>query len=125
MVYDGRLVGPQDDDLLLADSVTKTASANLDSVDLGEGFAPAPAAPISVQGNVSALDAADGDETYQIKVQQSSDDANWEDAGLSWTVTATGTFYKIVGITKRYVRLVLTLAGTSPSITLDAWLNRA
>jgi len=123
--YAGQWLGPVDAELQLYDADTVAASAASDSIDLGENFSPAPRAPVHLLVDVDALDETTGDETYVMKLQESADDANWSDAGLEFAVAATGTIVQVGGVAKRYVRAYLTLAGTTPSITLSAWLRHA
>jgi hypothetical protein len=115
---------PQDTRLLLQDTVTKTASYNTPGLDLGDGYAPGgPGQRVSGLIAVVARDDTTGDETYSLVLQQSDDDATYAACGAATTVTATGVAIVRGVITKRYVRLALTLGGTTPSITFKAWLN--
>ena len=115
---------PQDAALLLQDTTTKTASYQSPGIDLGSGFAPGglgkPAAAII---NATAVDTTDGNETYTMVLQESSDNSTFTNAGASATISAAGVTAAKGWITKRYVRLSLTLVGTTPSITFKAWLN--
>ncbi|HUX17293.1 MAG TPA: hypothetical protein VMW52_12530 [Phycisphaerae bacterium] len=120
----GSFPGPLDANLQLMDEATKEGTGASDVVDLGENFAPSPAQPLAVEMNVTALDTVTGNETYSVKLQESYDNSNWSDTGLQLSVTATGLIHKVVGVSRRYLRLYLTLAGTTPSITADAWVNR-
>jgi hypothetical protein len=63
--------------------------------------------------------------TAVAKLQESDDNAAWNDAG-----PANGTSFNAVGvqqlpgtIRKRYVRIAWTIGGTTPSFTYKAWLN--
>ena len=103
-----------------ADAVTFNSAA----IDLGENFAPAPEQPMRIILNVETLDAADADETYQFEMKESDDGVTYVSTGLVFSVAATGTTTKIFGVTKRYQRLTGTLAGTTPSVKLSAWLGR-
>jgi hypothetical protein len=123
------VVGPQDAGLALQASVTKTATFNSTGLDLGSGFAP-PVGGMPMMGVVqfSAADFTTGDETYTFKLQDSPDNSTWTDrsaavssgvsASVSSGVLAVGGF-----IQQRYVRLVMTAAGTTPSITYQGYLN--
>ena len=124
-IYDGRWPGPVDEELKLLDAATKAETGNSDVVDLGEGFAPAPDKPVKLMLHVTALDTASGDETYTVELYESADGVTYTSTGLRVSVVATGQVVKTIGVTKRYQRLTLTLAGTTPSITASAWLNRA
>ncbi len=119
-----RLPGPLDANLQFADGVTKTATAVFGSaVDLGENFAPDPVLPVRVGLNVTALNQANQNETYTLALQESADGVTYTDTGLTFTVQSTGTYHLVGGLTQRHARLYGTLAGTTPSITADAWLN--
>ncbi len=114
---------PQDSGLLMQDTTTKTASYLTPGLDLGSGFAPGglglPAAAVVL---VSAADVTEGNEVYSLVLQESSDNVSFSPVGSS--VAATFGVVPVKGwITKRYVRISLTIAGTTPSITFKAWLN--
>ena len=131
--------GPPDAELELQAEVTKTADFDGAWVDLGEGYEPgglgqAAAAVV----NVTAADRANSDETYAFLLEQADPDA----AGVADAATAvqcsvpvsvevsgaTATLGMVLVksfITKRFVRLVLDVAGTTPSITYSANLNPA
>lgn len=120
-----------DANLVLQASVTKTASFDSAALDRGSGFDPGGLGE-AVAGivTVTAGTRADGDETYNFKLQQSADGSTgWEDIGVNKAVTVdsttftTGTYMCKGFATKRYQRLVLTAAGTTPSITYAAWLR--
>lgn len=115
---------PQDAGLLMQDTTTKTAVYQTPGLDLGSGFSPGglgtPAAAIV---NVTALDLADGNESYTLVLQESSDNVTFTAAGATVNATAVGVAAVKGWITKRYVRLSLTVVGITPSITFKAWLN--
>lgn len=122
-------VGPVDTQLQLQTSVTKTASFNSTAIDLGSGFAPGGAGQ-AMQANirVSAIVINDNDESYTFKVQDSPDNSTFTDRSegrvlLATASAAAGVLAIICGITQRYVRLVVTISGTTPSITYEAWLS--
>lgn len=126
---DPAIIGPQDANLLLQVSATKTASFNSTGIDLGSGFAPA-GGGFPMQGIVdySAGDFATGDEAYTFKIQDSPDNSAWTDRspGVVAPVTVAAPAGAItIGafIQQRYVRLVATLGGTTPSITYLAYLQ--
>src|SRR6476469_1600635 len=65
---------PQDTQLLLQDNVTKTASFNSAGKDLGSGYAPGGLGQsVAAVVQVSAMDTADGNETYGFALQESDD----------------------------------------------------
>jgi hypothetical protein len=122
-------VGPPDATLLLQASVTKTASFNSAGLDLGSGFAPG-GAGMPVQANVSysAGDFTTGDETYTFKLEESADNSSFTACSqvvtAPVTAAAPGGALAVGGFVKqRYVRLVMTAAGTTPSITYQAYLS--
>lgn len=126
---------PQDEQLRLdaaagAAATTITATTNHTAIDMGSGFAPAGIGqPVAAVIQCTAGDRASGDETYNFKLQESSDNSTFTDISPNVAVTVSGTtfttgVYVAKGLlSKRYVRLVSTLAGTTPSVTFKAWLN--
>ena len=115
---------PQDTQLVLQDTVTKTASFTSAGKDLGSGYAPGGLGQaVAAVVQVTALDAADGNETYVFALHESDDNLVYAPAGDSAEALATGTVAVKARIKSRYVRLVLTAGGTTPSITYKAWLN--
>lgn len=122
---DPKIPGPQDEATRLEASSTQTATYNTAALDLGNGFAPGGIGePVAVVANVTAIKTSAGDETYTHKLQESADAAAWTDAGVAVAMTAVGTSVAKGFITKRYVRRAVTIAGTAPTITNDALLNR-
>jgi hypothetical protein len=115
---------PQDTRLLLQDTNTKTATFNTPGLDLGAGFAPGGLGlPAGAVVQVTAIDTVDGNESYSFVLQESSDNVTFTAASAATSATAVGTYPVRGRVTKRYVRLALTIAGTTPSITFKAWLN--
>lgn len=115
---------PQDTQLVLQDTVTKTASFTSAGMDLGGGYAPGGLGqPVAAVVNVTALDTADGNETYAFALHESDDNVSYVAAGATAEALAVGTVAVKARIKSRYVRLVLTAGGTTPSITYKAWLN--
>lgn len=121
--------GPYDASLVLQSRVTKTASFNSTGVDNGGGYAPGGVgAPMAAVVDVTAGDRANSDETYTFTLQESDDDSTYTAAGPSVAVTVSGTTFTTGAISvpgfvsKRYVRLALTITGTTPSITYSAHL---
>lgn len=72
------------------------------------------------------IDLTTGDETYTINVEESDDDSTYAAvSGLTTTVTADNQVKNIridgLGtVRKRYLRAVLDVAGTTPSIPVSA-----
>lgn len=115
---------PQDTKLLLHDTTTKTANFNTPALDLGAGFAPGGLGlPVGGVVQVTAIDIADGNETYTFVLQESADNVTFAAASPSTAAGTTGAHAVRGRITKRYVRLALTVSGTTPSVTFKAWLN--
>ena len=115
---------PQDTQLLLQDTTTKTATSTTPGLDLGNGFAPGGlGVPVAAVVSVTAIDTADGNETYSFVLQDSPDNVSFSPVGAAQAVTAVGTATVKGRVTRRYVRLGLTTGGTTPSITFKAWLN--
>jgi len=93
-----------------------TATENGASADL-RGFDGAMV--IAMPGTA---DTGDANETYTPKVQESDDDSTWTDVAAT---DLNGAFAALVSDTpqrvdyvgnKRYIRMVLTIAGTTPTI---------
>jgi hypothetical protein len=122
--------GPLDEGLRLeAAATTKTASFIGTTKDMGVGFAPAGVGlPMAAVVDVAAGDRSSSDETYTFKLRESDDDSTYTDAGPTVTVTVAGAalttgVISVPGfISKRYVKLDLVEAGTTPSLTYEAWL---
>jgi hypothetical protein len=121
---------PQDESLRMESSATKTASFNGTTQDGGAGFAPGGIGmPACAVVNVTACDRTSSDETYTFTLQESADDSTYTDAGPAVTVDVSGASatlgtYAIPGfISQRYRRLKMVPAGTTPSITYEAWFN--
>lgn len=121
----GYIPTPQDERSRLFASAQITATTNSAAFDLGANFAPGgPGLPIGAVVQASAVDRTTGDETYAIKLQESADGSTgWTDIGVAQSFTATGVYACFGFANRRYVRLVETLAGTTPIVTREAWLN--
>ena len=114
----------QDAQLLLQDTTTKTAAYNTPSIDLGAGFSPGGLGkPVAAVVQATAVDTGDGNESYTFTLQESSDNSTFTAAGAGALVNVAGAHAARGWVTKRYVRLALTVAGTTPSVTFKAWLN--
>lgn len=117
--------GPFDAEMLLEDAAGVTQTADYDGAtkDLGPGYAPGGIGqPTAAVVQVSALDTANGDETYSFVLEESDDGSTWSSAGPVIAVTATGALSVPGFLSKRYCRLKLAVAGTTPSITYQAHL---
>ena len=127
--------GPLDEEHRLdaaagAAATTQAASANTTAIDMGAGFAPGGTGlPVAAVIDVTAADRANSDETYNFKLQESADNSTFVDIGPNVALPVAGavaTLDTLVAkgfLTKRYVRLASTLAGTTPSITFKAYLK--
>jgi hypothetical protein len=115
---------PQDETLRLEAVITKTATFVGTTVQRS-GLAPGGIGMLeAIVVNVSAVDRTTGDETYVFQAQESADGATWTDAGpAAASVTAVGAFSVGAIFTQAYRRLHLTAAGTTPSITYEAYEN--
>lgn len=95
--------------------LVRTASANGTGVDT-MGYTSAKAVI-----SAGATDFTSTDETYTFKVQDSADNSTFADvSGLTTTITAANQIknIRIDGLgtsVRRYIRVVATLAGTTPS----------
>ena len=123
-MFDPTIPTPQDAQLLLQDTTTKTASYNTAALDLGQGFSPGGLGrPAAAVVHVSALDTTDGNETYSFTLQESPDNISFSAAAALAAVALAGTVAATGHVKSRYVRLALAAAGTTPSVTFKAWLN--
>lgn len=98
--------------LLPAVITSSTNGTGVDTLGFNDGM---------VQVLAGAIDLTTTDETYAFKVQDSDDNSTFADvSGLTTTVTAANQVKEIRLaelnlVLKRYVRVVATLAGTTPS----------
>ena len=127
---DPTIPGPLDEEMLLQATTTQVASTNSAALDMGAGFAPGGVGmPVAGVIDVTAADRANSDETYNFKLQESADNVTFTDIGANVALPVAGavaTLDTLVPkgfLTKRYVRLASTLAGTTPSITFKAYLK--
>lgn len=104
----------------------RTANANGSAVDT-MGYDN-----VEVVVSAGDIDLTDADETYSVKVQEGAQSTLSDAAdisGASVTITADNQLktIRIVGLgtgsRKRYMRAVLTVGGTTPSIPLDVIFN--
>jgi hypothetical protein len=124
---------PQDEDLRLeAAGTTKVANFNgtagkAKGIGAGSGGIGLPMAAVV---NVTAADRTSSDETYTFTLQESADaGANWYDIGPGVAIDVAGALATLGAIavpgfiSYPDVRVKLVVAGTTPSITYEAWLN--
>ena len=116
--------GPLDADAMFYDSDTLSDNTASTVIDLGSNFAPWPPRPLTVTLDVDTLDTDDGDGAYNFKLQsRAATTESWQDTGMSIPVKSTGTKLAVVGIRKRYVRLLPVITETTPSVKLSAYLT--
>lgn len=113
---------PQDEASRIEIAATRTANFNGTTYDQGAGFAPGgigmPAAAVVNQTAVV------GTGTYAWVLEESADGATWTAAGAAVAGPTTARAFSVPGfVSQRYVRVRLTVGGTSPSVTYEAWLN--
>lgn len=116
---------PPDAQLTLQAVATKTASFDSAALDLGDGFAPGGVGqPMVGVVSVMALDLTSTDETYSFVLQESADGSTgWAAIGAAAASAAVGASLAKGFVTQRFVRLSMTAAGTTPSITYSAHLS--
>jgi hypothetical protein len=104
-------------------TVTKTTTSNLPVLDLGAGrlFGEL-GRPMAAVIRTTAIFLGSSDETYAFTLQDSPDNSTWTNRG-TLAVTAVGIAAVPAQIINRYVRLQVAIAGTTPSITFEAYLN--
>lgn len=113
---------PLDEALRMETALNKTASGSGTSLDQGALYNPGGVGqPMGIVCSITTLDTTTGDETYKLTMEESDDDSSYSDCGPIITVTATGMVTVPGFVSKRYIRLKETLAGTTPILTLDAW----
>jgi len=101
----------------------RTANANGTGVDT-QGYSNG-----KVVISAGDIDLTTGDETYTFSVEDSADNSSFAAvSGLTTTVTADNQTKNIrlsnLNLTlRRYIRVVLTVAGTTPSIPVSAVLE--
>jgi hypothetical protein len=122
---------PVDEQGRLETAATKTANFNGTAKNLGTGFAPGGIGqPFAAFVKPTAADRTSSDETYSFTLQESTDGGTtWQDCGPAVSIDVAGTVATLSTIAVPGfvsfpdVRLKLTVAGTTPSITYDAWLS--
>jgi hypothetical protein len=99
----------------------RTSSAN------GTGISVLPYNSAKLVVQAGATDFTSTDETYDIKVQESSDNSTFTDvSGATGAITAANQTVQIRldglnrGSAKQYLRAVITIGGTSPSCACSA-----
>lgn len=117
-------IPPIDAAAVLAPLATETADKNNDPLDLGEGYSPgAMGRVLGGVVNVTAADRTTEDEEYTFTLQESADGSTgWSNLD-TLTVTEAGLFVLRGIVRRRFLRLTLDVAGTTPSVTYQAWLG--
>jgi len=103
--------------------------AGQNSIDLGSDRDIGPGTPMFLVAQISAIDAASANETYVLDLQTDDSDAFGSPTTIG-TITiprtsAVGSRF-VLGFpygNERFLRINLTLGGTTPSITYSAWLT--
>ncbi|MBF0589019.1 MAG: hypothetical protein HQL53_07830 [Magnetococcales bacterium] len=121
-----------DKNLELADGQALTASAaSTNVIDLGSDRDIGAGTPMYVVLQVdTAADGTTTDETYQFDIQ-TDDNVSFSSAGSLFSrtisygdLTAGAQFvFPMPHDNERYLRLYSTLGGTTPSVTISAWLT--
>lgn len=111
---------------LVSAIAAKTASFNSTGIDLLTSTGSEQAAVVLTTGVVSGTTP-----TMDVTVQESADNSTWNNVTLNADsdayaqVTATTNTQKFkFKRTKRYLRIAVTIAGTTPSFTMGALLLR-
>ena len=114
-----------DGSMVIQADVTSAATANGPALNMGDGYAPGGLGqPLAAVVNATAVKTSASNETYSLKLQQSSDGSTaWEDIGVGVLVAAAGVVVVSGLCTKANLRLVLTVGGTLPSITYSALIG--
>lgn len=124
-----------DNQLLLSDAQALTASAaSTNIIDLSASRNIGAGEPMAVALTIDvAADHTTGDETYSVAVEV-DDDSSFGSATTIATYTLSASTVKgdvhVIGVPvtptnadNRYLRLSYTLAGTTPSVTVTAFLT--
>jgi hypothetical protein len=112
------------DELLRLDaSATRTANTNGTARNLG-GTNGGSGKPMNFIVRYSAADRADTNEAYTFTVQESVDGTTYTTITVGVAVTgAAGTVAIPAVISGPFCRVVLTVAGTTPSITYETFIS--
>jgi hypothetical protein len=131
---------PQDEMLRLTQPMTLTATGatptpasgspgNFDGqsqggFDHGYGYAPGGLGkPWAAVINTTAVKTTAGNESYSAQLQESVDGSTWVNVGQAVLITAVGVI-ALSGFKKaRYSRVLMTIGGTAPTITFEAYMN--
>ena len=121
--------GGQDAALKIEDAITKSATYAGTAYDMGAGFAPgAIGQPMAAVVDVTAfaLGGTTGASTWTATLMEAtSSGGTYTACGADVSLTATGAVSVAGIISRRYVKLKLTLAGATGTgtVSLSAWIN--
>jgi hypothetical protein len=121
----GYVPTPQDASSKMDDALTKTASFAGTAFDLGDGFNPGGVGmPINAVIDVSALTADGATFSFQL-TECATSGGSYVAVGPSVAVSATGVVSVPGIVSKRYLKLDLTIAsaGGSTTLTYSSWAN--
>tara|TARA_Y100000310_G_scaffold342527_1_gene446165 strand:- start:12152 stop:12577 length:426 start_codon:yes stop_codon:yes gene_type:complete len=115
---------------LAADQVLSASGASTNTIDLGSDRKIGKGEPMAVVVFVSAIDTTSGNETYSVGVE-TDDNTGFSSATTLTSADIPASEQKEGGqlviplghVNERYIRLSLTLGGTTPSVTYSAYLQ--
>jgi len=106
---------------VLQTSVTVTATTNSTALDLGLGFDASDSIGQLICGVVEVTAGTFASHTYNYRLQESADGTtNWRDVSPSVAATAIGVVVVKAIVVQRFIRLVMTATGATPSISHNA-----
>jgi hypothetical protein len=111
--------------LVIEPPTTQTANYNGNPTFL-QNFSP-PDTPLGLPVvcliTPTAIFTGSSNETYTFTLQQSNDGVTWTNCGVTGAAASVAPFKLGAFVSMRYVRLQLTVAGTTPSISYTASLT--
>jgi hypothetical protein len=114
-------IPPIDGLAVLQVQATLTASTNSPAYDAGDGYDASNSLGQLVAGVVEVTAGTFASHTYTFKIQESADGSTgWADVSPGVAATAVGVVVVKAVITKRFVRLVMTATGSTPSIAYNS-----
>ena len=118
-------VPPCDDNLKVVPTpTTYTGSNGAGWYDFGTNSQVAQGERVTGVIDISAINMVTGDEIYSFVLQESADNVTYTNIGaIGKSPTAVGIML-IDGVRhQEFVRILLTVAGTNPSVTYQAWIT--